>query len=50
AVSIYNGDQVLIGNIERKLKSLKLKELLFFDSTSAACWNNPHRDIQNVEK
>jgi hypothetical protein len=40
AVSIYGDDQVLCGNIERKLEHLELSELVFFDSTSEGCWNN----------
>jgi hypothetical protein len=41
AVSIYGDDQVLIGNIEQKLRSLELEELVFFSAQSDGCWNNP---------
>lgn len=41
AVAIYGDDQVLIGNIERKLASINLDELVFFNSQSEGCWNNP---------
>lgn len=41
AVAIYSDDQVLCGNIERKLQSLNLEELVFFDAQSEGCWNNP---------
>ena len=41
AVSIYGEDQVLIGNIERKLNGIGITECQFFDSSSPGCWNNP---------
>lgn len=41
AVSIYGDDQVLAGSIELKLAALNLDELVFFDSQSEGCWNNP---------
>lgn len=40
AVSIYGGDQVLAGNIERQLTEIGVEEIVFFDSTSEGCWNN----------
>lgn len=49
AVSIYGGDQVLIGNIEQKLASLDLEELVFFDSESEGCWNNALADETEEE-
>ena len=41
AVSIHGDDQVLCGNIERKLAALNLEKLIFFDSQSEGCWSNP---------
>lgn len=41
AVSIYGNNQILMGDIANKLKALNLTDLVFFDSQSAGCWNNP---------
>lgn len=50
AVSIYGDDQVLCGNIERKLAPLGLDELIFFDSQSEGCWNNPTKEYKEEKK
>jgi hypothetical protein len=49
AVSIHGNDEVLAGNIERKLEPLGLDELVFFDSASDGCWNNPVQ-VENKEE
>ncbi len=49
AVAIYENDQVICGNIENKLASLNLDELVFFDSQSEGCWNNPVQDEEEEE-
>ena len=48
AVAIYGDDDVLCGKIEQKLKALNLDKLVFFDSTSDGCWNNPV--VETVEQ
>lgn len=49
AVSIHGNDEVLAGNIERNLEPLGLDELVFFDSASDGCWNNPVQEENEEE-
>lgn len=49
AVSIHGNDEVLAGNIERNLEELGLDELVFFDSVSDGCWNNPVQEENEEE-
>lgn len=50
AVAIHDDNQVLCGNVERKLVDLNLDELIFFDSQSAGCWNNPTEEFLENKK
>lgn len=50
AVSIYGNDQVLVGQVERKLAALGLEELRFFDSASSGCWNNLPQENDETEE
>lgn len=50
AVSIYGNDQVLVGQVERKLAALGLEELSFFDSASSGCWNNLPQENDETEE
>lgn len=41
AVSVYNGDAQFMRHAEEKLRGAGIPEILFFDSRSQGCWNNP---------
>ena len=41
AVSIHGADQLLAARIEQRLACFQLEKLVFFDSQSVGCWNNP---------
>lgn len=41
AVSVYNNDEVLMGQVEKQLKDIGVKKVIFFDSQSAGAWNQP---------
>jgi hypothetical protein len=41
AVSVYNGDAEFMRHAEEKLRNAGITEILFFDSRSQGCWNNP---------
>jgi hypothetical protein len=46
AVSVFpnNDVQRFVGHVEQVLQSFNLEKLVFFDSTSAGCWNNSSCD------
>jgi hypothetical protein len=41
AVSVYNADAEFMRHAEEKLSNAGIPEILFFDSRSQGCWNNP---------
>lgn len=41
AVSVLNGNPALMQSAEDQLKKIGINEVLFFDSSSPGCWNNP---------
>ncbi len=49
AVGVYGKDQALCGHIEHTLKPLNLSALVFFDSESEGCWNNPIKENKKSE-
>lgn len=46
AVSVRNGDQAFMQSTAVKLKTIGINEVLFFDSSSPGCWNNPLAEVQ----
>lgn len=41
AVSIYNNNEVLMGQVEKQLTDISVDEIIFFDSQSSGAWNQP---------
>lgn len=41
AVSIYNNNEVLMGQVEKQLTDIGVEEIIFFDSQSAGAWKEP---------
>jgi hypothetical protein len=41
AVSIYNNNEVLMGQVEKQLTDIGVDEIIFFDSQSSGAWNQP---------
>lgn len=44
AVSVRHGNQHFMQSAEDQLHAIGINEVLFFDSSSAGCWNNPLPD------
>ena len=45
AFSVYGNDQRFAAEIEERLTSAGVREVVFFDSVSEGCWNNPAAEI-----
>jgi hypothetical protein len=45
AFSVFGNDQEFADAIEERLTAAGIREVLFFDSTSDGCWNNPVTEI-----
>lgn len=41
AVSVYQNDEVFMGRVKKKFKSIGVEKVIFFDSQSAGAWNEP---------
>ncbi len=41
AVSVREGNQAFMQRAEDQLQAIGINEVMFFDSSSAGCWNNP---------
>jgi hypothetical protein len=50
AVSVYNSDVVFMGKVEKKLISIGVEEIIFFDSESAGAWNQPSTEWIKTQK
>jgi hypothetical protein len=44
AVSVYNNNEVFMGQVEKELKHIGVNKVIFFDSESAGAWNQPSID------
>jgi len=50
AVSVYQNDGVFMGKVEKKLKEIGVKEIIFFDSQSAGAWIKPSTEYIKAVK
>jgi hypothetical protein len=50
AVSVHNNDEVFMGQVEKQLKDIGVKKVIFFDSESAGAWNQPSTEYIKVKK
>lgn len=50
AVSVYQEDEVFMGQVEKKLKDIGVKEFIFFDSQSAGAWNTPSTEYSKIKE
>jgi len=50
AVSVYNNNEVFMGQVEKQLKDIGVKKVIFFDSESAGAWNQPSTDYIKAKK
>jgi hypothetical protein len=52
AISVYNRNEVFMGQAEKKLTEIGVEDVIFFDCKSAGAWNQPsteYLDRQQVE-
>lgn len=47
AFSVFGNDQVFAEDIEERLTAAGIREVLFYDSFSEGCWNNPVAEIED---
>jgi hypothetical protein len=46
AVSVRNDDQAYAQRVEETIHAQGIRDIVFFDSSSAGCWNNPEIAVQ----
>ena len=50
AVSVYQNDEVFMGKVEKQLKGIGVKKVIFFDSQSAGAWNQPSTEYIKIQE
>jgi hypothetical protein len=50
AISVYNNNEVFMGQVEKQLTDIGVNKVVFFDSESAGAWNQPSTKYIKAKK